>query len=245
MKFDKISFGCIQICSFRIQLTFKLQKRAFDFDISNSDQAASISSISPLLTNFASIQDARLSFNEIVILEGFFSQEILVQNIKTHYITEGTKMALKLVGSSDMFGNPVGLFSKIGLGFVELQRDPSAGMKQGTYGFVKGIGKGLQGVVKGVVGGTFDSLDTLSGSMYSVIKEITWGQDKRQRRQRSGGIVDMVKGVGEELADGVTGVFTKPYAGAKEAGLIGFSKGVGKGVVGLAVTPLTVGLRSG
>jgi hypothetical protein len=36
---------------------------------------------------------------------------------------------LKILGSSDMLGNPVGLFGKIGVGFVELKRSPGEGMR--------------------------------------------------------------------------------------------------------------------
>lgn len=37
--------------------------------------------------------------------------------------------------------------------------------------------------------------------------------------------------------EGVGGVFTKPISGAKEEGVEGFFKGVGKGVVGLVTRP--------
>lgn len=39
------------------------------------------------------------------------------------------------------------------------------------------------------------------------------------------------------MVDGVTGVFTKPISGAKEEGVEGFFKGVGKGVAGLLTRP--------
>jgi len=154
---------------------------------------------------------------------------------------------LKLLGSIDMLGNPVGLLSKIGVGFVELKREPSVGMRQGTSGFLKGIGKGLGGVVKGIVGGTFDSIQTVTGSFYSVIKESTWGDDTRDERAEhlGDGLVNVVKGVGQELYYGIGGVFTKPYQGAQQEGFSGFSKGVGKGLVGLVATPVTLTLRAG
>lgn len=40
------------------------------------------------------------------------------------------------------------------------------------------------------------------------------------------------------LAEGVTGLFTAPAAGARKEGFAGFAKGVGKGLVGLAVKPV-------
>lgn len=39
------------------------------------------------------------------------------------------------------------------------------------------------------------------------------------------------------MVDGVSGVFTKPISGAREEGVEGFFKGVGKGVVGLVTRP--------
>lgn len=39
------------------------------------------------------------------------------------------------------------------------------------------------------------------------------------------------------LVDGVTGVFTKPYEGARDQGVEGFFKGLGVGAVGLVARP--------
>lgn len=39
------------------------------------------------------------------------------------------------------------------------------------------------------------------------------------------------------VVDGVTGVFTKPISGAKQQGIEGFFKGLGKGAVGLVTRP--------
>ena len=39
------------------------------------------------------------------------------------------------------------------------------------------------------------------------------------------------------VVDGVTGVFTKPIEGAREQGVEGFFRGLGKGAVGLVARP--------
>lgn len=39
------------------------------------------------------------------------------------------------------------------------------------------------------------------------------------------------------VVDGVTGVFTKPFEGARDEGVEGFFKGLGKGAVGLVARP--------
>merc|ERR1712029_1098466 len=45
------------------------------------------------------------------------------------------------------------------------------------------------------------------------------------------------KGLAMGIVEGVTGVATKPYQGARDDGVGGFFKGVGKGVVGLVARP--------
>ena len=57
----------------------------------------------------------------------------------------------KLIGSSDMIGNPVGLVNKLGTGVVELVSEPMKGLLRGPDEFIGGVGKGLQSVVGNVV----------------------------------------------------------------------------------------------
>ena len=45
-----------------------------------------------------------------------------------HYIQQGTRQIFKIIGNSDMIGNPVGLIDKVGVGFYELARDPLLGI---------------------------------------------------------------------------------------------------------------------
>lgn len=52
------------------------------------------------------------------------------------------------------------------------------------------------------------------------------------------GIARSGKGLVMGVFDGVTGVFTKPISGAREDGVEGFFKGLGKGAVGLVARPI-------
>lgn len=109
-----------------------------------------------------------------------------------------------------MIGNPVGLIDKVGVGFYELARDPLVGMQQGPEEFIQGIGTGVQGVVKGVVGGSFQSISQMAGTLYLVIKQSTGGKDLRGVQSDSiiYGIYSGVKGFGEEIGYGLAGCFT-------------------------------------
>lgn len=64
-------------------MTFKLEKRNFDFDFSSL--SGSFGLIYPLIANLVSITDSVLKFNELIIIEGFYSQNKLFDNIYNHY----------------------------------------------------------------------------------------------------------------------------------------------------------------
>jgi hypothetical protein len=46
------------------------------------------------------------------------------------------------------------------------------------------------------------------------------------------------KRLGEGIVSGLSGVFTQPVKGAQKEGVQGFVKGIGKGIVGVAVKPV-------
>ena len=48
-----------------------------------------------------------------------------------------------------------------------------------------------------------------------------------------------------EVATGLAGIFTKPYKGAKEGGVVGFFKGVGHGLLGAVTSPVAAALKLG
>lgn len=76
VKVDKITFGVIQIAAISVSLTFKLRMQMLDFDIENPRALYGLMNIVyPFLSQLASITDARLKFNELIFVEGFYSQE--------------------------------------------------------------------------------------------------------------------------------------------------------------------------
>jgi len=54
-----------------------------------------------------------------------------------------------------------------------------------------------------------------------------------------------LKGLGYEMYSGVKGIIVKPYEGARKGGLTGFGAGLGRGIIGVAITPVTGVLRVG
>lgn len=84
------------------------------------------------------------------------------------------------MGSSNIIGNPVGFANKAGAAFYELVREPIMGLQQSPEAFLQGMTTGMQGVVSGVIGGGFENLGIMTGSMYTVIKRTTGNEDVRR-----------------------------------------------------------------
>lgn len=117
------------------------------------------------------------------------------------------------MGSSDLIGNPIGLVDKLGTGVYEFISEPTKGLLRGPDEFIGGIGKGCQSLVGNVVSGGFESLSKVTGSLYTVVKNV--GGEKNTQIKKSEdigqGIIQGVSGGVNELVGGVTGIFSKPF----------------------------------
>jgi len=93
------------------------------------------------------------------------------------------------------------------------------------------------------VAGVGDSLNR-NVALLAADREYTAAREQRRQAATAGGtgLVDGLIGGGESVVrgftDGISGVFLAPVKEARTGGVGGFLKGVGKGVVGLAVKPL-------
>jgi vacuolar protein sorting-associated protein 13A/C len=131
----------------------------------------------------------------------------------------------------------------------EFFNEPRKGFLKGPKEFVGGIGKGVKSLVTSVISGSFGSVSRVTGSLYSVARAAGGHEEGEERLANPDnvftGVFHGVKGGVTELAEGVTGLFTKPFKGAKEGGFTGFLKGAGKGVLGLVASPFTAAFRIG
>lgn len=242
---DKLYFKLVHIGAIKISITLRFEKKALNFDLNQGFGALTI--VYTLATSIASVSDAPLSFKELLITNIFQSQASLRSMLIKNFVRQGMLQFYKLIGSSDLLGNPVGFVDKLGSGVFEFFNEPRKGLIKGPKEFVGGVGKGVTSLVTGVVSASFDSVSKITGSLYSVAKSVTGQEALPQKKSENAieGVYDGVVGGGKELIGGVTGIFTKPFQGAKQEGAKGFFKGVGKGVLGLVASPVTAVLKAG
>ena len=65
------------------------------------------------------------------------------------------------------------LVDKLGTGVFEFFSEPKKGLLLGPEEFVFGVGKGVKSLTTNVVAGSMDSVSKVSGSFYSVLKNVS------------------------------------------------------------------------
>ena len=177
----------------------------------------------------------------------FYSQQDLLGDMIHHYTSQAFKQAYVLIFGLDVIGNPFGLVVGVSRSVEDLFYEPFQGAVEGPSEFAEGLVIGVRSVFSGVVGGAAGTFSRITGALGKGLASLTF-DEKFQHKRREGIKKRGRQTLGESFArggrglvmgfvDGVTGVATKPIEGAKEEGVGGFFKGVGKGVVGLAARP--------
>lgn len=88
MNVNKLSFGIIMLGSIKSTFNITLDKsKVEDLKViyGNAGRSSAVYLIGPLLQSFASVSDLVISFHELIILESFISQDMLVKNISNYY----------------------------------------------------------------------------------------------------------------------------------------------------------------
>ena len=198
---------------------------------------------------FVNISDSPLYFKELLIQESFQTIYLILSQVTKNYTRQGILQFYKVLGSSDLIGNPVGLIDKLGTGVLEFINEPVKGVIKGPKAFAEGVTKGVRSLVGNIVAGSFGSISKITGSLYGLVREVGGDQNGAERLNDSDNAFDNIyqgiKGGVMELAEGVTGIFTKPWKGAKKGGAKGLLKGIGSGILGVVTSPLSAALRIG
>ena len=175
-------------------------------------------------------------------------QKQIVQAVALHYKSQFKSELFKLIGYTDILGNPIGLFNNLGTGFMDLLYEPVQGMTHGPLEAGKGLVKGAGSFLKNSVSATFGTVSKLAGSVATGITALT--QDKHTMLQRQldktahnpkdvvEGLAYGVRSLALGFGRGVTGIISEPYKGAKSEGIAGLLKGSLRGVSGLVVRPV-------
>lgn len=122
---------------------------------------------------FLNLDEAQLSIKGILMEHVFESTESLQNILNDHYVNNALKQLYKVIGSLELFGNPVNLLGNIGTGVVKFFDEPIKGFVKGPLDGVKGIGRGAGSLVKHTVKGTFNSVSKITGTVATGISSLS------------------------------------------------------------------------
>ncbi|KAF0982041.1 hypothetical protein FDP41_011902 [Naegleria fowleri] len=197
------------------------------------------------------IDEAPIRLNALILNHPPLSSRIqLVENIKAHYTRYAISEMFSILGSFDIIGNPVGLFNDIDKGVYDLFYEPMEGITKSPKEFTLGLAKGTTSFFKHSIHGTFNTASKVTESISNGISLLTLDEDYQTKRKEANHLSKRPKHIGEGLVSGAqslsmglleagTGLFVKPIEGASKEGISGFLKGVGKGIIGMPVKPIT------
>jgi len=130
----------------------------------------------------------------------------------------------------------------------DLFYEPFQGAVEGPSEFAEGLAIGVRSVFSGVVGGAAGTVSKITGALGKGLASLTFDEKFQQKRREAikrrrtndnlaVGMARNTRDLGMGFIGGISGVVLKPIEGARDEGVGGFFKGVGKGVAGLVTRP--------
>ena len=236
----KIYAAYLRLYALKITLSFRVAPKKYElkFDPRNAFGLGQIAS--GVASSFVNITDSELKFTEILVTVSFQTPEKMLKTILQNYTQQGIIQFYKLLGSSDMIGNPVRLVGKLGTGVYEFVAEPLKGILAGPKAFKEGVGKGVKSLMSNVVGGGLQSFGNITGSLYNAVNKVKGEKQKDLEGEKLGG--SLMGGI-KDIGKGFTGIFSKPWSGLRNEGGTGLVKGIGSGLMGAVTAPISAGLR--
>ncbi|KAL9658375.1 hypothetical protein ABK040_015695 [Willaertia magna] len=238
---EKLYFETLELNSVRVHVTFKFNQTGED----NSNPLLIF--FKQLGVTFTKIDNAPMKFNSLILSYPFMSQDALIDKVKKHYIRQATVQFYKIIGSLDIIGNPIGLFSDIGTGVVDFFYEPASAITKSPDEFASGLAKGSMSLLKNSVHGIGNFASKITGNVGNSLAFLTFDKEYNQQRDKHStqkpkdikeGITSGAKSLFRGFVGGATGIVTQPIKGFQEESVGGLIKGVGKGIIGIPLKPV-------
>ena len=233
------------LSSLKFNLTLRLDLRNLPINLPN-EILIIFGSIGNILSR---ITDSPLKFNERIFKKIYTNLNNIMWKIIYSYTTEGIIQIYKILGSTDLIGNPIKLAENIGEGFNFLLNEPRKAFLLGPMNFGLGVAKGVGGLISGVVGGAFDVVGSITSSLYETTqnmmysKKIIENYDDEEPNNIFEGIFYGFIGAGKEIAKIFVTFCTIPCEKFKKKGIKGFFYGVNMGLRGIILFPCAAALK--
>lgn len=116
--------------------------------------------------------EAQIKLKGIKLTNCFESVDGITSKLTAHFKDQAITEVLKVFGSLNIIGNPVGLFRNISTGVTDLITKPAEGFVKGPLEGGLGIMKGATSLIKNTMKGAFNSVNKITGSLSSGISSL-------------------------------------------------------------------------
>ena len=197
---------------------------------------------------FTNIDEAPIHLQGFKLNYIFDTKTGIIEKLTDHYKTSIISTVLKVIGSINIIGNPIGLYNYIKSGFIELIDRPKAGLVHGPLEAGLGAIIGAGCLLKQTFAGTFNSLHHISGSLATGLTILSFDDSFIEKRRKFKlrkarnvleGVDQGFRSIYSGFEEGVTGLVLKPYRGVRDEGVTGLFKGTVTGITGLILKPIT------
>ena len=240
----------LTLSALKANLTFKVNKNTIEI---KKVPQITLTLIKAICYTLGSFTDATIKLNEITFSNVFSDLDSLTTKILSFYKSQIISQLYKIILNIDVLGNPINYLEGVGTGIYNLFDEPRKGLLKGPEEFRLGMSRGVKGLVSNVVGGGFNSLSKVYGTLLNTThnlasndaeEEVVIKEEEKPKGLFRGAISGFKKGFGE-IKSGVTGMVTKPIEQSKKGGIGGFFKGVHSGIVGAVLAPVNTVLTVG
>ena len=227
----RLRFEILQINPLLVNLSFKV---VGNFEVKRFDAIKSV---------LLDLENCPLRLNALIIERSVGTVNRLVDRIVEHYKHSVIRQLYKVIGSIGVLGAPIGFVGSLGSGVKSFFVEPAKAIRKGPKDFAKGMKKGTYGLLSNTFEGFGSAAGAVSGALGDGVAQLTFDEEfqaSRQERDQAvaeGGFKNGVyyggKAFASSFASGIKGLAYAPVKGAREGGISGFVKGVGKGIVGV------------
>jgi vacuolar protein sorting-associated protein 13A/C len=163
----------IKISPFYIDLSAELNLKKLGLE-NNQLLNTILSAVGVVVSN---IEDAPIRLSGMSITNCIDTSEGLTQKIISQYKGDVINQFYKIFGSLNIIGNPMGLLRNISTGFEDFAQKPAKGFVNGPAEFGKGIVQGTGSLVAHSVGGAFNSLSKITGTVSTGLATLSFDEE--------------------------------------------------------------------
>ncbi|KAG8198774.1 hypothetical protein JTE90_007084 [Oedothorax gibbosus] len=170
----------------------------------------------------------------------------LMTEVRSHYRSQAIQQVYVMVLGLDILGNPYGLLKDFTRGLGDFFYEPYLGSIKGPDEFAESLARGAQSLLGHVIGGSAGAISLVTGSLGQTFSVLTFDEDYKKKRQqrlqlKTNSLPDALCIAAKSFILGVglglSGVVVQPITGGVQEGAEGFFRGMGKGLLGLIMKP--------